>query len=290
MANEENITVANDTTNEMQNTENIANFQCSEVNTFDWVKTWDITKKIINISSISLAYVGILSILSYPILQIIIAFCDIDKIKNALPIGYTSTVPDIEESGFAIITLGIFCVIIALKLITWLIQKHSIISRIFCILIGSGFMYLMVDKQLNVMLMNCMNGIFFAIFMILVVIPFLILLHNCVFPIFGGIVPSIFSYFKFIFSFLPNTSGLAKACDKVIQSENSKQIKFAKQNGCVVCVEYNNGTKREYLGKLINFSSNSVTIYSKAGTGWYITYDARGREIDSTSKHDWENR
>ena len=162
MANEENLNVAECETNEA-----IVDYEDTQFNvkTFDWNKIWDFTQKAINYLTIGAAYFGILTLLSFPVLHIINYFCHIDSFMKTLPLGYmswfsNSTQNDTSVAYICIIIFGAICVFVALKLGEWLVQKHSIISRIACILLGSGFIYIMVDKQANEIVFCCTIFVF----------------------------------------------------------------------------------------------------------------------------------
>ncbi len=188
------------------------------VNISNSEKLWIITKKIIDYSSIFAAYIGIFLILSYPILHITNAFCNIENFMKVLPLGYTTNLQCIESDSLAIapiIIWGIVSFFVAFKLFLWLFPRHSITSRIFCFLLGSGYMYLMIDKGANAVLFEYLNLAFALILIFFVGIPFLIFVHNNFFPVLKGVVPSVFTYYKFLLSFLPNTTEIMNCFDEI---------------------------------------------------------------------------
>ena len=232
MANEENLNVTECETNEA-----IMDYEDTQFNvkTFDWNKIWDFTQKAINYLTIGSAYFGILAIFSFPVLHIINYFCHIDSFMKTLPLGYmswfsNSTQNDTSVAYICIIIFGAICVFVALKLGEWLVQKHSIVSRIACILLGSGFIYIMIDKQANEIVYCCTIYIFGLLGLIFFAIPALIIGHNCFCPIFKGLVPSVFTYYKFLFSFFPKTSGLMKFCDNAKNSVEATNAHYAEEN------------------------------------------------------------
>ncbi len=282
MADEENVNLIEKEENEV--VENVTNFQDGEsgINAFDWGKAWDITKKTINYSSIIAAYIGILAILSYPILHIINYFCHIDDFMKKLPLGYTS---GIEEAGmFIVITLGVISIFIALKLMSWLIQRHSVIARIFCILLGGGYMYIMIDKHANEIVLSGIAMIFAIILFVFFIIPSLIVIHNAFLPIFRGIVPSVFTYYKFVFSFFPNTSGLLRFFDGAKSSVEKTNAEYAEKNRKFQ-EEYerkNQEDKAEYERKKEIEKQERETISSAAQNGNFVNvYGLKGNILFS---------
>lgn len=111
---------------------------------------------VLNKAAIALSYLGILAILSYPLLHTLNFFMHFDTFMQSLPLGYTATVKFGDEPWMnqsVLVVFGILCLIVATKLGGWLQKSYSWSSRIFCILLGSGFIYCMMSKAANDMLM-----------------------------------------------------------------------------------------------------------------------------------------
>ena len=291
MADEENVNVAEVENNEVTEVIDVTDFQdtASSVNATDWQKFGHIATKILNYSSIVAAYLGVFAFLSYPILHVINYFCHIESFMKTLPLGYTMTITGMEDSqGFVTATFIIFgclCVFIALKLGLWLIQKYSIASKICCILLGSGFLYLMIDKQANDILLLSLVAISFIIFMLFVGIPLIIIIHNTFLPFFRGLVPSVFTYYKFLFRFFPHTSALANLCEKKKKIVNKAEEKYKNRtiinaynwSNNAITVECSDGNYFQLSGKLYGYTSNSVSVL--IGKNWLHTYDAHGKPL-----------
>ena len=289
MADEENVNVAEVENNEVTEVIDVTDFQdtASSVNATDWQKFGHIATKILNYSSIVAAYLGVFAFLSYPILHVINYFCHIESFMKTLPLGYTMTITGMEDSqGFVTATFIIFgclCVFIALKLGLWLIQKYSIASKICCILLGSGFLYLMIDKQANDVLLLSLVAISFIILMLFVGIPLIIIIHNTFLPFFRGLVPSVFTYYKFLFRFFPHTSALANLCESgekaVEKYEKSRTIKYAKNWGNnQVIVDCSDGSSFTLNGQLDSYTPNSVRVINGSTI---TTYDPHIKRLES---------
>lgn len=279
MANEENLNVAECETNEA-----IVDYEDTQFNvkTFDWNKIWDFTQKAINYLTIGAAYFGILTLLSFPVLHIINYFCHIDSFMKTLPLGYmswfsNSTQNDTSVAYICIIIFGAICVFVALKLGEWLVQKHSIISRIACILLGSGFIYIMVDKQANEIVFCCTMYIFALLGLIFFAIPVLIIGHNCFCPIFKGLVPSVFTYYKFLFSFFPKTSGLMKFCDSAKNSVEATNARYAEEDRR----QQEEKQKRETISSAVQHG-NAVNVYGLSGNLLFTVYGTLKGYTNST--------
>ena len=279
MANEENLNVAECETNEA-----IVDYEDTQFNvkTFDWNKIWDFTQKAINYLTIGAAYFGILALLSFPVLHIINYFCHIDSFMKTLPLGYmswfsNSTQNDTSVAYICIIIFGAICVFVALKLGEWLVQKHSIISRIACILLGSGFIYIMIDKQANEIVLCCTMYIFALLGLIFIAIPVLIIGHNCFCPIFKGLVPSVFTYYKFLFSFFPKTSGLMKFCDGAKNSVEATNARYAEEDKR----QQEEKQKRETISSAVQHG-NVVNVYGLSGNIIFTVYGTLKGYTNST--------
>lgn len=279
MANEENLNVAECETNEA-----IVDYEDTQFNvkTFDWNKIWDFTQKSINYLTIGFAYFGILAILSFPVLHIINYFCHIDSFMKTLPLGYmswfsNSTQNDTSVAYICIIIFGAICVFVALKLGEWLVQKHSIVSRIACILLGSGFIYIMIDKQANEIVLCCTMYIFALLGLIFIAIPVLIIGHNCFCPIFKGLVPSVFTYYKFLFSFFPKTSGLMKFCDGAKNSVEATNARYAEEDKR----QQEEKQKRETISSAVQHG-NVVNVYGLSGNIIFTVYGTLKGYTNST--------
>lgn len=279
MANEENLNVAECETNEA-----IVDYEDTQFNvkTFDWNKIWDFTQKAMNYLTIGAAYFGILTLLSFPVLHIINYFCHIDSFMKTLPLGYmswfsNSTQNDTSVAYICIIIFGAICVFVALKLGEWLVQKHSIISRIACILLGSGFIYIMVDKQANEIVFCCTMYIFALLGLIFFAIPVLIIGHNCFCPIFKGLVPSVFTYYKFLFSFFPKTSGLMKFCDSAKNSVEATNARYAEEDRR----QQEEKQKRETISSAVQHG-NAVNVYGLSGNLLFTVYGTLKGYTNST--------
>ena len=279
MANEDILNVAECETNEA-----IVDYEDTQFNvkTFDWNKIWDFTQKSINYLTIGFAYFGILAILSFPVLHIINYFCHIDSFMKTLPLGYmswfsNSTQNDTSVAYICIIIFGAICVFVALKLGEWLVQKHSIVSRIACILLGSGFIYIMIDKQANEIVLCCTMYIFALLGLIFIAIPVLIIGHNCFCPIFKGLVPSVFTYYKFLFSFFPKTSGLMKFCDGAKNSVEATNARYAEEDKR----QQEEKQKRETISSAVQHG-NVVNVYGLSGNIIFTVYGTLKGYTNST--------
>ena len=202
---------------------------------------------------------------------------------QTLPLGYAP----IHELDFIFITFGIICLFVAIKLTTWLLQGHSNLSRICCIITGSLFLYTMINKSANDLVQGVIAFIFCVLLFLFVVIPTLIVGHNFFFPIFKGLVPSVFTYYKFLFSLFPRTKCLSNLCDNAkkrvdtIEEKHKNRTIINAYNWCdtAVRVECSDGDYFSISGKLHGYTANSVSIL--IAKNWLKTYDAHGRQIGS---------
>ena len=201
---------------------------------------------------------------------------------KTLPLGYmswfsNSTQNDTSVAYICIIIFGAICVFVALKLGEWLVQKHSIISRIACILLGSGFIYIMVDKQANEIVFCCTMYIFALLGLIFFAIPVLIIGHNCFCPIFKDLVPSVFTYYKFLFSFFPKTSGLMKFCDSAKNSVEATNARYAEEDRR----QQEEKQKRETISSAVQHG-NAVNVYGLSGNLLFTVYGTLKGYTNST--------
>lgn len=132
--------------------------------------------KFFYVLSIICATLGIFVILSYPLIHIIKVFCNIDKFMQTLPIGYLASVKFPDEAWLEPITMFVFgflCLIFATRLGKWLIEKFSIASRITCFLSGGIFMFFMISKDANALLIQSLEFISILVLFI-IFIPVLV--------------------------------------------------------------------------------------------------------------------
>lgn len=165
---DENIVDEIETTSELSSESNI-----------DIEKVKYYSLKTLDITTIAISFIGILAILSYPFIHIINAIFKTTDFMKILPIGYTSSVAIKDLTWLEPITMfvfGLICLLVALKLGSVLVERYSIVSRVSCVLFGSGFMYLMISEEANAMLIHCLEGVAMFFFMIVIGIP---VLHFC---------------------------------------------------------------------------------------------------------------
>lgn len=123
------------------------------------------------------AFLSILVILSYPLIHIINIFFHIDKFMKILPIGYVSSIK-IENlmhpivAPITMILFGLICFIIASKLMAWLTKNFSITSRIVCIFTGITFVFFMISKEANDLLLKGLESAGNILAMIVVLVVF----------------------------------------------------------------------------------------------------------------------
>lgn len=172
-----NIVEAEIVENEISNSDEINNHNdnCVEENyhegiDFDWDNFWYYTQRTINILSIIVAFIGVLAILSYPLVHVVNTFFHIDSFIKNLPVGYLSSVsiPDFKPAEpITMFIFGFVCLMIGAKLCNWLVQYYSIGSRITCILMGSLFMYFMISQKANNMLIHGLEAVSILVIFIL---------------------------------------------------------------------------------------------------------------------------
>lgn len=179
----------------------------NEQNSIDGEKVLNIAKQVADVLSKIFAYIGVLAILSYPVIHIINKFCNIDKFMASIPLGYTTSVADWENmphsANCVMIFFGFLCLFFGLKMCLWLMKLHSVAARITCIIIGILFIICMVSKAANDILLTGVNCIAILAFIIFVGIPVLAFALKCT-P-FGAFVPKGFvsSYYSTLLRIFP---------------------------------------------------------------------------------------
>lgn len=184
--------MTNDNYIENNNTENLEDSHGVETLITYKADPLDILRQIVNI----LGYLGVLAILSYPIIHIINKFCNINKFVASLPLGYTSG----DET---MVVFGILCLFFGLKMCLCLMKSHSITARIVCIIAGIAFMVFMCSKEANDILLNGVELIVIIAIAVFIGIPMLALCLK--FTPFGMIVPPNFipNYYRALMKIFP---------------------------------------------------------------------------------------
>lgn len=146
----------NDLEENMENSDEQNYDLTNESNSFDGEKALDVTVHTADVLSKILAYLGVLAVLSYPIIHILDALFGMDKFMALLPLGYTkSSIPGTGDISGLMAFFALFCLYNGVRMGIWVAKSPSMARRIICIVIGVLFMVGMVSKEANDILLGC---------------------------------------------------------------------------------------------------------------------------------------